>query len=149
MVVETTAAPANAATTADEQVCATYEEHWPRLVRLARLLTGSHHLGEELAQEAFVGLLRHGPVEVPGAYLRRSVVNLSLNLGRRAARERVHLARERDVWFMPPESDNLWPLIVARADQEHPYDVPCVIAFPVIAGNPAYARWVLESTDPA
>lgn len=118
MVVETKAAPANAATTADEQVRATYEEHWPRLVRLARLLTGSHHLGEELAQEAFVGLLRHGPVAVPGAYLRRSVVNLSLNLGRRAARERVHLARERDVWFLPPESDDLWPLVVALPDRQ-------------------------------
>ena len=44
---------------------------------------------------------------------------------------------------------SLVPSIVARADQEHPYDVPCVIAFPVIAGNPAYTRWVLESTDPA
>ena len=44
---------------------------------------------------------------------------------------------------------SLVPLIVARADQEHPYDVPCVIAFPIVAGNPAYARWVLESTDPA
>jgi len=36
--------------------------------------------------------------------------------------------------------------IVARADAEHPYDVPCVIALPVVAGNPAYLRWVLEET---
>lgn len=41
---------------------------------------------------------------------------------------------------------SLVPRIVQQADAEHPYDVPCVIAFPVVAGNPAYARWVLEST---
>lgn len=36
--------------------------------------------------------------------------------------------------------------IVARADAEHPYDVPCVIALPVIAANPAYLAWVLAET---
>lgn len=36
--------------------------------------------------------------------------------------------------------------IVDRANAEHPYDVPCVIALPIIAGNPAYIRWVLDST---
>jgi periplasmic divalent cation tolerance protein len=36
--------------------------------------------------------------------------------------------------------------IVAWADAEHPYDVPCVIALPVVAANPAYQRWVLEET---
>ena len=44
---------------------------------------------------------------------------------------------------------SLVPRIVERADEEHPYDVPCVIAFPVVAGNPAYIQWVLESTNPA
>jgi periplasmic divalent cation tolerance protein len=44
----------------------------------------------------------------------------------------------------------LVPDIVQRADRDHPYDVPCVIALPIVATNPAYARWVLdETTDPA
>ena len=38
--------------------------------------------------------------------------------------------------------------IVARADAEHPYDVPCVLALPVAGGNPAYLDWVLAMTDP-
>jgi periplasmic divalent cation tolerance protein len=38
-------------------------------------------------------------------------------------------------------------LIVARADREHPYDVPCVIALPVQAANPAYAEWVWQETS--
>jgi periplasmic divalent cation tolerance protein len=37
--------------------------------------------------------------------------------------------------------------IIARADQHHPYDVPCVIALPIVAANPAYAKWVLDETS--
>ena len=37
--------------------------------------------------------------------------------------------------------------IVERAGAEHPYDVPCVIALPAIAGNPAYVEWVLTETS--
>jgi periplasmic divalent cation tolerance protein len=41
----------------------------------------------------------------------------------------------------------LVPRIVERADAEHPYDVPCVLALPVVAANPAYVRWVLTETS--
>jgi periplasmic divalent cation tolerance protein len=41
---------------------------------------------------------------------------------------------------------NLVPAIVERANREHSYDVPCVIALPVVAGNPAYIDWVLSET---
>ncbi len=41
---------------------------------------------------------------------------------------------------------DLVPRIVERADTEHPYDVPCVIAIPVASGNPAYIQWVLDET---
>jgi periplasmic divalent cation tolerance protein len=37
--------------------------------------------------------------------------------------------------------------IVARADQEHPDDVPCVIAVPVVGGHPAYLCWVAAETS--
>jgi periplasmic divalent cation tolerance protein len=36
--------------------------------------------------------------------------------------------------------------IVARADRDHPYAVPCVIALPIVAANPAYAQWIREET---
>ncbi|MBG0560919.1 divalent-cation tolerance protein CutA [Actinoplanes aureus] len=39
--------------------------------------------------------------------------------------------------------------IVERANAEHPYDVPCVLALPVLAANPAYVAWVLEETAAA
>jgi periplasmic divalent cation tolerance protein len=40
----------------------------------------------------------------------------------------------------------LVPAIVERADRDHPYQVPCVIALPVIGGNPSYLNWVLDET---
>jgi periplasmic divalent cation tolerance protein len=40
----------------------------------------------------------------------------------------------------------LVPEIVARTAELHPYDVPCVIALPLVGGNPAYLRWVTDET---
>jgi periplasmic divalent cation tolerance protein len=42
---------------------------------------------------------------------------------------------------------SLVPEIVQRTDIEHPYDVPCVIALPVVGGNPAYEEWVRTETS--
>ncbi|HEY4625028.1 MAG TPA: divalent-cation tolerance protein CutA [Blastococcus sp.] len=39
--------------------------------------------------------------------------------------------------------------IVARAEQLHPYEIPCVLAMPVVGGNPAYLQWISEETRPA
>jgi periplasmic divalent cation tolerance protein len=36
--------------------------------------------------------------------------------------------------------------IIERAGAEHPYDVPCVLALPVLAANPAYLEWVRRET---
>ncbi|MCW2635284.1 MAG: CutA1 divalent ion tolerance protein [Blastococcus sp.] len=36
--------------------------------------------------------------------------------------------------------------IVARTDELHAYDVPCVLALPVVGGNPDYLRWILDQT---
>ena len=41
---------------------------------------------------------------------------------------------------------SLLPAIVARTDELHPYDVPCVIALPLVGGNPAYLAWVAAET---
>jgi periplasmic divalent cation tolerance protein len=43
----------------------------------------------------------------------------------------------------------LVPAIVDRANAEHPYDLPCVIALPVTGGNPAYLAWIADSTEAA
>ncbi len=43
----------------------------------------------------------------------------------------------------------LVPAIVERTAQLHPYDVPCVIALPLVDGNPAYLDWVAAETREA
>jgi periplasmic divalent cation tolerance protein len=43
---------------------------------------------------------------------------------------------------------SLLPEIVARTAELHPYDVPCVIALPLVAGNPRYLRWIADETRP-
>lgn len=41
---------------------------------------------------------------------------------------------------------SLVPAIIARTDELHDYDVPCVIALPIAAANPRYTDWVLAQT---
>ena len=41
---------------------------------------------------------------------------------------------------------SLVPAIVARTAELHPYDVPCVLALPVVGGNPDYLAWVRAGT---
>ena len=44
---------------------------------------------------------------------------------------------------------SLVPAIVARTAELHPYDVPCVIALPLVDGNPAYLEWLAAETREA
>lgn len=44
---------------------------------------------------------------------------------------------------------SLVPRIAARLDHEHPYEVPGIIAVPIVASSPAYTTWLLAQTDAA
>src|SRR2546423_3543180 len=76
-----------------------YRRRAPEAVRLAYLLTGDRALAEDLAQEAFVRMFgRFRDLRNPdafGAYLRKTVVNLTRSYFRRAKVERAYVARER------------------------------------------------------
>ncbi|HEV8421254.1 MAG TPA: SigE family RNA polymerase sigma factor [Actinomycetota bacterium] len=80
----------------------------PRAVAIAYLMTGDRALAEDLAQEAFVrlaGRFRHiRSPEAFDAYLRRTVVNLSLSHLRRRRVERAYLERERHRAPRPAEA---------------------------------------------
>jgi len=89
-----------------------YRRWRPGLVRLAHLLTGSASVAEDIVHDAFIGYARaKDPVADPGAYLRRSVVNLSTNVHRRSARERRHLATVTEAIVEPGEIDETWQLV--------------------------------------
>lgn len=51
------------------------------------------------------------PVEAPEAYVRRSVVNLAINSGKKAGRERSYIHSGAVLSVEPPEVDDLWPLL--------------------------------------
>ena len=53
---------------------------------------------------------------------------------------------EREVRVALHTRRSLVPAIVARTGELHPYDVPCVIALPLVGGNPDYLRWVARET---
>ncbi len=43
----------------------------------------------------------------------------------------------------------LVPVLIDRTTAEHPYEVPCVVAVPIVSANPEYERWVLDVTADA
>lgn len=67
----------------------------PSLLRLAVMLTGTGHDGEDLLQSALTRAARHGDriaaMTAPAAYLRRVVVNEHTSRGRRSARRVAEL----------------------------------------------------------
>ena len=85
-----------------------FEQQRSSMVRLARLLTGSLEVAEELVQEAFVKLqLAPTVVQNPEYYLRTIVANLSRGYLRRLRLERAFRPDTRIV-LAPPEIDETW-----------------------------------------
>jgi len=78
------------------------------MIRLARLLTGSTVVAEEVVQEAFLRIhQRSERPQNPGGYLRTTVANLSKGHLRRLRLERRLLTRDR-ISFNDPELDETW-----------------------------------------
>lgn len=91
----------------------TFEDVYRRLLlpmtRLGHLLTGSNAIGEEVAQDAFLGLRRNwAGVDNPDGYVRRSVVNHANTFKRRAVMERERMPRPHTETELPPELDETW-----------------------------------------
>lgn len=75
--------------TSGETFEALYRRQWTPMVRFAALTTGSVALAEEIVQDAFADVHRAwARVDVPAAYLRRSVANRCTSWVRRQRLER-------------------------------------------------------------
>lgn len=93
----------------DVDYVAFVEANWARYLRLARLLTGDRHRGEELLQDSLVRLYvrwRHAATRDPHTYLRRMLVNGNISWWRRRRREYLSAT--------PPDQED-----VAAAGREH------------------------------
>jgi RNA polymerase sigma factor (sigma-70 family) len=81
------------------------------MVRLARLLTGSFEIAEELVQEAFMKLqLSPTVAQNPDSYLRTVVTNLSWGYLRRLRLERALRPDDRIV-VPAPDIDETWAIV--------------------------------------
>jgi RNA polymerase sigma-70 factor, ECF subfamily len=92
-----------------------YRSQYHAVVALAYALTGKPAVAEELAQDAFLVAYRNwgriSGYEVPGAYVRRVVTNMSVSFTRRLgaqARALARLASRTPTWTAPldqPDAD--------------------------------------------
>lgn len=58
------------------------------------------------------------------------------------------ICEEQEVVLVAKTTAQQWPAISAFIKQNHPYDVPEIIAQPLTYGDTDYARWVIaETTD--
>jgi periplasmic divalent cation tolerance protein len=59
------------------------------------------------------------------------------------------IADEQEVRATLHTRASLVPAIVDRVRRDHPYDLPGVLVFPIVAGTPEYLEWVVAEThDP-
>lgn len=54
----------------------------------------------------------------------------------------------REVAAFCKTSADLVDRVVARVKELHPYEVPCIVAFPLVGGFGPYLAWVDEQTRP-
>jgi RNA polymerase sigma-70 factor (sigma-E family) len=88
-----------------------YRHQGEAMVRLARLLTGSDAVAQEVVQEAFLKMhQRGGSPDNPEGYLRTTVANLSKSHLRRLRLERRLPVPER-FSFEDPEIDETWAAV--------------------------------------
>ena len=56
------------------------------------------------------------------------------------------VCEEQEVVLLVKTTAAQWPAISAFIKQNHPYDVPEIIAQPISHGHADYARWVIAET---
>ncbi len=56
--------------------------------------------------------------------------------------------REAEVLLLIKSSIDTYPALEKRLCQEHPYELPEIIAVPIVAGHPPYLQWVEKNSRP-
>ena len=102
---------------------ALFRERFDPMVRFAALLTGDHHIAEELTMDAFERVSsRFGDVEHPAAYLRAAVINAARSHHRRRAID-ARLPVPADPSPSDHRVDELWD----RLGELRPDERACIV----------------------
>lgn len=54
--------------------------------------------------------------------------------------------RDAEVALIAKTRAALFDALAARVRALHSYDVPCIVSWPIVAGNPAYLGWIGDET---
>jgi periplasmic divalent cation tolerance protein len=57
------------------------------------------------------------------------------------------LTEDREAVLIAKTRAELVPALTERVKQLHSYSVPCIVALPILAGNPAYLGWLAAETE--
>ena len=57
------------------------------------------------------------------------------------------LQTENEVAFILKSQPHLIKKLTARVTELHAYECPCVIAMPIIDGNPEFLKWIIDETS--
>lgn len=57
------------------------------------------------------------------------------------------VAREPEVVAVAKTTAGCLAALVALVEERHPYDVPCVVAYPAVGGSAAYLAWVRDEVE--
>ena len=52
------------------------------------------------------------------------------------------VTEEGEVAFIAKTAETELPALVARIKALHPYQVPCIVAWPIVAGHQPYLDWI-------
>jgi periplasmic divalent cation tolerance protein len=58
------------------------------------------------------------------------------------------IVRDNEVVMIAKTRATLVDAAIARVKALHSYQVPCVVALPILAGNPEYLQWLEAETGP-
>lgn len=58
------------------------------------------------------------------------------------------LQQDCEAILIAKTAQHLLPALTARVKQLHTYSCPCVIALPLIGGNPDYLQWLQQQIPP-
>lgn len=59
------------------------------------------------------------------------------------------LETARETAFLLKTRTRLVPRLTTELRRLHPYECPCIVALPIVAGNPGFLRWIDAETRPA
>ena len=56
------------------------------------------------------------------------------------------VADEKEAVMIAKTREDLVEKVIERVRELHSYDCPCIVALPIVSGNPAFLDWIDEET---